>query len=108
MVLGCVCGSGSGTVVVAELEKVQFRQVSSDVQWWSDDRYSSYVWRRSDVRCLGDFGHGMNFEGSWWGGKIGAKLGDFVDEEGGDGGEKLDPLVAKHIHGSNLKKLHQN
>jgi hypothetical protein len=31
---------------------------------------------------------------------------DFVDGKGGDDGGKLDPLVAKQIHGSNPTKLH--
>ena len=29
-----------------------------------------------------------------------------MDGKGGDGGGKLDPLVAKQIHGSNPTKLH--
>ena len=33
-------------------------------------------------------------------------MSDFVDGNGGDDGGKLDPIVAKQIHGSNSTQLH--
>ena len=55
----CGCGSGGGKVVVAELNFFSFARK----QWTSGGGAvvrSSDVWWLADVRCLGDFGHGMN------------------------------------------------
>ena len=71
---------------------------------WPDVRDADVRWTRADVRAPGSGTNTMNSMGK----RVtpGQNSDELVDGNRGRDGEKLDPLDAKQIRGSNPTKLH--
>ena len=103
--MGCVCESVGGKVVVAKLKFFSFvknRRTSGGGQTTRTRGRPETVGRpvRGRFRARDELGYSRWRLQNW------SNSSDFVDGNGGDDGGKLDPLMARKIHGSNPTKLH--